>query len=415
MTISTFAARVSAVAAAVFLLTAAPATAVSKPSAPRSPSATPGNAAVTVRWAAPATSGGAAIDHYAVQRYYGGGWHTVRTTAGTARSWTNTGLANGTSYSFRVQAHNRIGWGPASTTVRATPRTTPGAPRYADLTRADSSATVTWQTPGSTGGAPIDRYLVERSVDGATFGSGISTTQLQSVLTGLTPGTRYWFRIRAHNVAGYGPPTGIGPLDAITAPADPVAVGIDNSHVPALGELYVNWGVDIVVGAPITRFDVEYQGGSVLGWVDGPSPSLPEAKLTDLEVGEEYVVRVRACNQVGCSGWSTSGTLIPAPNPPSAPQNLTPLQTQAGASIAWNAPANDGGAAIDQYQIQVAQDDQGTTLHAEIFTTSTEASSTGLTAGQMYWFRGRAHNHNGSWGAWTAWVPLYIDFLPAPD
>src|SRR5690606_40540101 len=63
---------------------------------------------VTIRWTAP-SSNGAAITGYVVQRYSGGTWRTVATVGASARSRTITGLANGTSYRFRVAATNAVG------------------------------------------------------------------------------------------------------------------------------------------------------------------------------------------------------------------------------------------------------------------------------------------------------------------
>ena len=395
---------VAALATAAVIATATPAAAASAPSAPRSPTATAANASVVVRWSAPATNGGRAIDRYAVQRYYGGGWHTVRTTTASARAWTSTGLTNGTQYGFRVRAHNRVGWGAASATVRATPRTTPAAPRFVSFTRADSAANVTWQAPTSSGGAPVTSYYVERSQDGATFGSGVSTTQLQVGLTGLTPGTRYWFRVRAHNAAGYGAATGVGPFDSTTLPKAPLQIGIDNRYPPQRGEMFLNWGIDPLLGAPISRFWVEHTVPGIVGYVFWGYTQMAEVKLADLTVGEEYSVRVRACNDLGCGPYETSGTLIPVPEPPTAPQSVTPVQTQAGVGVAWVAPADDGGAPIDLYEVELSIN---SVVQQNQVTDTMQLGFTGLSSNQMYQVRVRAHSTGGSWGPWSAYVPYY--------
>lgn len=76
---------------------------------------------VTIRWTAP-SSNGAAITGYVVQRYSGGTWRTVATVGASARSRTITGLANGTSYRFRVAATNAVGRSAWSSTLTLTPR-----------------------------------------------------------------------------------------------------------------------------------------------------------------------------------------------------------------------------------------------------------------------------------------------------
>ena len=95
------------------------------PSAPRSPRATPGNGRVTLTWTAPASNGGSAVTRYILQRSTRptSGWVNVSTTIRpAARSFTNTGLRNGTRYYFRIVAVNAAGTGAWSTTVNAIPR-----------------------------------------------------------------------------------------------------------------------------------------------------------------------------------------------------------------------------------------------------------------------------------------------------
>ena len=48
-------------------------------------------------------------------------WTTITTAAASARSFTATGLSNGTRYNFRVIAINGAGFGSPSSTVSAVP------------------------------------------------------------------------------------------------------------------------------------------------------------------------------------------------------------------------------------------------------------------------------------------------------
>lgn len=89
--------------------------------------ATPGDGSVKVGWKAPASTGGKAITAYRVQQRKGSTWRQVATTNGSGRSARITGLANGSAVTFRVVAVNRDGAGTPSSTVTATPRTTPSA------------------------------------------------------------------------------------------------------------------------------------------------------------------------------------------------------------------------------------------------------------------------------------------------
>src|SRR6184192_2468445 len=105
--------------------------AVSRPSAPRSVNAKPGNTIVRITWTPPLNAGSSPVDRYAVQRAAAaiGPWSTVASPASTTFAWKNTGLTNGTRYYFRVRAHNASGLGTASAVVSAVPRTVPSAPQ----------------------------------------------------------------------------------------------------------------------------------------------------------------------------------------------------------------------------------------------------------------------------------------------
>jgi hypothetical protein len=86
------------------------------PGAPRIGRATAGNASATVTFTAPASNGGAAIDGYTVTSTPAGGVDSNRVgqAGSTGLSHRITGLVNGTYYTFKVTAHNRVGTGAAS-------------------------------------------------------------------------------------------------------------------------------------------------------------------------------------------------------------------------------------------------------------------------------------------------------------
>jgi subtilisin family serine protease len=180
------------------------------PTAPRNPAATPGNARVSLSWSSPSSTGGAAITSYRVQRSTDGvTWTTLTSSASAStRTYTATGLANGTTYRFRIAAINAAGTGPYSTTVTAKPRTVPTAPRNPVATPRSTRVTLSWSSPSSTGGAAITSYRVQRSRDGVTWTtltSSASASTRTYTATGLANGTTYRFRIAAINAAGTGP------------------------------------------------------------------------------------------------------------------------------------------------------------------------------------------------------------------
>ena len=183
-----------------------------KPSAPRSLTAAPTNLSGQVRlsWLLPASNGGAAITDYIIQRSANGtsSWVTINDGVRTTRTYTVTGLANGTRYYFRVLARNAAGTGVACNVTNAIPRTKPSAPALR-ATRGNARVTLAWTPPTSNGGSAITRYVLQRSTSPTSGWVNLSTTipatTRSFTATGLLNGTRYYFRIAAVNAAGTGP------------------------------------------------------------------------------------------------------------------------------------------------------------------------------------------------------------------
>jgi PKD repeat protein len=96
------------------------------PGAPTGLTATAGNGQASLSWTAPASNGGVAITSYRVYRGTASGGETLLTTGGCSNlgvvlSCTDTGLANGTTYYYKVSAVNSIGEGPQSNEASAKP------------------------------------------------------------------------------------------------------------------------------------------------------------------------------------------------------------------------------------------------------------------------------------------------------
>ncbi|WP_088287056.1 fibronectin type III domain-containing protein [Kineosporia sp. A_224] len=183
------------------LTLAAPAqAAASRPSAPRAVTVVPKAASLTVAWARPASTGGAAVLGYKVTTTPG----TRSCTTTTALTCTVTGLTNGARYAVRVTARNRVGTGPASLPGYGTPRTTPGAPLAVTVRSGDGHGVVTWAPPASTGGAAVLSYRAVTA--GATCTATAPATTC--TLAGLPDGVTDVVRVQARNVAGWGTPTG---------------------------------------------------------------------------------------------------------------------------------------------------------------------------------------------------------------
>jgi Fibronectin type III domain len=177
------------------------------------PTAAVGSGQVKLSWAGPADDGGRATVDYVVQRSVDGTvWTTVNDGVSTARTYPVGGLTNGTRYRFRIAARNAIGQGPWSAIVQATPRWKPAAPGGVRAAVAPAAGVgsrqvkLTWTAP-SNNGAAITDYFIQRSTNGTTWNTvadGVSTAR-SHLVSRLTNGVQYRFRIAARNLVGQGP------------------------------------------------------------------------------------------------------------------------------------------------------------------------------------------------------------------
>jgi Domain of unknown function (DUF4082)/Fibronectin type III domain len=181
-------------------------TATAAPSAPTGVTATAAKSSADVSWTAPA--GGTAPTSYEVIPYIGSVAQTSKVVTGAPlpTSTTVTGLAAGTSYTFKVRGINAGGNGVLSAASNAvTPFTSvpPDPPTGVSASAGASSARVSWTTPAFDGGSPITSYTITPYI-GATAQatSTASGSATSATVTGLTNGTAYTFKVTATTVAG---------------------------------------------------------------------------------------------------------------------------------------------------------------------------------------------------------------------
>ena len=184
------------------------------PAAPTGLTATAGAGSVTLTWNNPSDS---TITGYEYQmRWAGVAWQPWKTISGSGSSTTShtvTGLTGGTEYRFHLRAVNANGSGTAAPNadpwyVAATPSVPPpAAPTGLTATAGRESVKLSWNNPSD---STITRYEYQARWTGVGWqswkaipNSDSSTTS--HLVTGLTGGTEYRFKIRAMNASGAGP------------------------------------------------------------------------------------------------------------------------------------------------------------------------------------------------------------------
>ena len=244
------------------------------PGAPTALTATASSGQVTLDWAAPTGAGSAPITGYDILRgttSQGEANGPVATNvAGT--TFTDTGLTNGTTYFYEVEAVNSVGASPPSNEATATPPVSgaaPGAPTALTATAASGQVTLNWAAPTSVGSASITGYNVlrgtasqgESSVPVATNISGTTFTD-----TGLTNGTTYFYEVVAVNAAGPSAPSN----EASATPPSPPAASAPTVLTSTLAgdgqsgaDLSVPVNTPVVDRASLSGLNVASAGGTV--------------------------------------------------------------------------------------------------------------------------------------------------------
>ncbi len=299
----------------------------------------------TVTWG---SSSGAT--YYDLQRQpSGGSFADVQNTSAT--SYSESGLTFGT-YNYRVRACNTScsAWS-ATQSVNVTGNPAAPEPLTVPSTDADGTFTVTW---GSSSGATY--YDLERQPSGGSFNNVQSSSATSYSESGLTNGT-YDYRARACNATNCGAWTATQSVTVTDNAAPPtVPDPFDVPTTDADGTFTVTWGTSS--GATYYELQRQLSGGGWDSVQNTSATSYPEIGLTN----GTYYFRVRACDALQCSGWSTSKSVqvtdnVPPPSPP-APAGMndpgTSLSSDQIGTTDGTFRVDEGGAATYSIPINVA-------------------------------------------------------------
>jgi hypothetical protein len=190
----------------------------------------------------------------------------------------------------------------------------PPAPTSLTVAGGDGSATLSWAAPATISQLPITDHQVQYSADGVSWttfydqAGGAAT----AVVTGLTSGSSYFFRVRAVNKAGFGPYASTTVAALIGLPP-----GAPTSLTATAGERQVqlSWVAPASTGGvAISDYTIEQSVDSGVTWTAVTRPSASTAlgfTVTGLAGQTAYQFRVRAVNGIGPGAWSSTAAATP--------------------------------------------------------------------------------------------------------
>ena len=282
-----------------------------------------------------------------------------------------TNLDNGTEYTVRVLANNDRGTsddpGDGTNEDTGTPMTKPQPPTGVTITGfGNESLTVSWTAPTDedTGGSAITGYKVqwkEETTPNWDSPSEESDDASPYTIETLANGTKYDVRVIAVNINGDSRESDSATGTPSRKPDAPTGVDITDY---GNGWLEVTWnavtGTD-TGGSDIKNYIVQWKSGANYDTTNQATPPPTESpyRITSLENGTEYTVRVLAVNETYPKDPSDDpgdGTNEDKETPRTKPKPPTGVNISEYGDgylkVAWTAPEDNGGSALVSFKVQ---------------------------------------------------------------
>ncbi|XP_006896827.1 PREDICTED: myosin-binding protein C, cardiac-type [Elephantulus edwardii] len=377
-----------------------------------------GEDSCTVQWEPPAYDGGQPILGYILERKKKKSYRWMRLHFDLLRELTHEArrMIEGVVYEMRVYAVNAIGMSrPSPASQPFMPVGPPSEPTHLAVEDvSDTTVSLKWRPPERVGAGGLDGYSVEYCQEGSfewvAALQGL-TERTSMLVKDLPTGARLLFRVRAHNVAGSGPPV-------ITK--EPVTVQEILQRPRLRLPRHLRQTIQRKVGEPVNLL-IPFQGK--------PRPQVTWTKEGQPLAGEEVSIRnsptdtilfIRAARRIHSGTYEVSvrienmedkATLVlQIIDKPSPPQDIRVMEAWGfNVALEWKPPQDDGNTEIWGYTVQKA--DKKT---MEWFTVlehyrRTQCVVSELIIGNGYYFRVFSHNLVGpSDTAATTKEPIFI-------
>jgi predicted phage tail protein len=325
---------------------------------------------------------------FKVERKSGGGaFAQVASVATGVMSYTDSGLADGASYTYRVRAVNQGG---ESLPSNEASRVTLPAPPTALTVVALSSSQLQLAWTDSNPSPPAVKVERSAAMTGPFTQVGVSSPGLLAYNdSGLSANTAYYYRIRTTNASGDSAYSGVS--GGSTLPAPPAAPNSFAAAAVSGRSVQLTWqdnssnetGFEVLRLAPQAGgYElIATTGSNAVGYLDSVGVAGNTA----------YSYRVRAVNAGGGSAYASASVTTP-PDPPAPPTGLVGLAlSHTQVRLTWSdASDNETGFRI-QRRTGAAAFETVTTTGPNVL----EYVNGGLTEGVAYTYRVVAVNSQG--------------------
>ena len=291
------------------------------------------------------------VTGYAYYQDDGGGprWPPISGSDSGTDSHTVTGLTAGVTYTFAVRAVNNavdsggvtIGTGASSDSQSVTIIDKSAAPDSFSAVAGDGHVGLGWRSPLD---STITGYQYQQGTGDWTDIPGSRAGTTFHVVTGLTNGMSYAFKVRAVNAAGGSDPSDeltATPTAASSAPVQPTGFSAEQTGD---GQVELTWDAS-TDPLSVAYYRFTQNGGSDWTTILGSDHSTVSHTITDLAAGY-YTLGVRAVNSVGATTSDyLSVTVIALPG---APRELAATAGDTQVGLTWS---NLNDASVNKFQL----------------------------------------------------------------
>ena len=320
-----------------------------------------------------------------------GTFEQLLTIGANVKSYSDTGLVQGTEYFYRVRSYNGNGYSAYSNESGS--ETFPSPPVAANsLTAAPASNTkisLTWIDDADNESG----FKIERKIGAAGTYAQVATTNANIVSlvdSNLVAVTEYFYRVRAFNAGGHSPYSNAA--NATTLPDPPIPPGNLTATTISKNQINLSW---LDNSTTENGFHLERKTGAAGTYSEIVSVGANVKTYADISLAQDtqYFYRVCAFNAGGHSSFSNESNSTTLPDPPAQPGGLTAVAiSNVKINLTWQDNSNNESG----FKIERKKTSTGTYAQiAQVGTNVNAFSDSTLLANTIYFYRIRAFNTGG--------------------